>query len=31
MDGAVLQTVQLGAYASGLEPFTVGVGGHESM
>ena len=31
MGGTVLQTVQLGAYASGLEPFTVGVGGHESM
>jgi hypothetical protein len=31
MDGTVLETVQLGAYASGLEPFTVGVGGHESQ
>ena len=31
MDGAVIETVQLGTYASGLEPFTVGVGGHESM
>ena len=30
MDGTVLDVVQLGAYASGLEPFTVGVGGHES-
>ena len=31
MDGTVLETVQLGRYASGLEPFTVGVGGHESQ
>ncbi len=31
MDGTVLQTVQLGAYPSGMEPFEVGVGGHESM
>ena len=30
IDGAVLGVVQLGTYASGLEPFTVGVGGHES-
>ncbi len=31
MDGTVLETIQLGAYPSGMEPFTVGVGGHESM
>ncbi len=31
MDGAVLETIQLGAYPSGMEPFMVGVGGHDSM
>lgn len=31
MTGTLLETVQLGEYASGLEPFTVGVGGHGGM
>lgn len=31
MTGTLLETVQLGEYASGLEPFTVGEGGHGGM
>ena len=31
MDGTLIDVVQLGEYPSGLEPFTVGVGGHGSM